>query len=60
MTDLWESEGGAVPKVKLYKSKAWLYRQYVVKKLTEQKIAELADTDQSTINRWLKRHELKK
>ena len=48
------------PVTKLYKSKKWLYRQYVVKRLSEQEIAKLADTDQATINRWIKKHELKR
>lgn len=45
---------------KLYKSKKWLYRQYVVKRLSEQEIAKLADTDQATINRWIKKFELRR
>jgi transposase len=46
--------------VKLYKSKRWLYKKYVAERLTEDEIAELANTNQSTINRWLKKFELKK
>jgi len=44
--------------IKLYKSYKWMYRQYIVKRLSEEEIAELADTTQATINRWLKKHEL--
>lgn len=46
-------------KVKLYESRRWLYRKYWVERLSETEIAKLADTDQSTINRWLRKHELK-
>lgn len=44
---------------KLYQSRAWLYRRYVVEKLTEQEIARQADTTQATINRWLEKFGLK-
>lgn len=47
-------------RVKLYKSYAWMRRRYVIDKLTEQEMAQLADTTQATINRWLERHGLKK
>ena len=46
--------------IKLYKSKKWMYKKYVAERLSEQEIADLADTNQSTINRWLKKHGLKK
>lgn len=46
-------------KKKLYKSYYWMHRHYVIKKMTEEEIAELAETTQPTINRWLKKHELK-
>lgn len=49
-----------MPKVKLWKSYAWMHRRYVIDKLTEQEMAQLADTTQATINRWLERHGLKK
>jgi hypothetical protein len=60
--ELWESEGGAVvpPKMRLYTSYRWMYRKYLVERKTEQEIAEEAETNQSTVNRWLKRHGLKK
>lgn len=45
---------------KLHKSYRWMYRQYVVKRLKEEEIAELAGVNQATINRWLKKLELKK
>lgn len=45
--------------IKLYTSKRWLKRKYVEQGLTEEKIAELANTSQATINRWLKIHGLK-
>lgn len=43
-----------------WKSKKLMYQLYIVKKMTEQQIADRLNTDQSTINRWLKRLELKK
>jgi DNA-binding MurR/RpiR family transcriptional regulator len=49
-----------MPKVKLYTSYAWMRKKYWVERLTEQEIADLAGTNQSTINRWLRKHELKK
>ena len=49
-----------MPRIKLYTSKRWMYKKYVVERLNEQEIAELAGTNQSTINRWLKKLELKK
>lgn len=45
---------------KLYESRAWLYKKYWVERLTEQEIADLTDTTQATINRWLKKHQIKK
>lgn len=45
---------------KLYKSHAWLYKKYVVERLKEQEIADLAGTTQATINNWLNKHGLKK
>lgn len=47
-------------KPKLHTSKKWLYRKYVIERMTEQQIAAEAGTDQATINRWLHRHELKR
>lgn len=41
-----------------WRSKAWLYKKYVAERLNEQEIAKLANTNQSTINRWIKRHGL--
>lgn len=49
-----------MPRVKLWTSKAWLRKKYVIEKLSEQEIAELAKTNQSTINRWLRKFELKR
>lgn len=49
-----------VDPAKPYKSRAWLYRQYYVNRMTEQQIADKAKTDQSTINRWLRKFNLKK
>jgi len=46
--------------VKLYTSYNWMRRKYLVEKLSEQEIAELAGTTQVTINRWLAKHGLKK
>lgn len=45
---------------KPYESYRWLYLQYKVKRLTEQEIAELAGVNQSTINRWLEKHGLRR
>lgn len=47
-------------RAKLYTSKNWLYKRYVVERLTEAEIAKLADTTQVTIHRWLEKFELKK
>lgn len=47
-------------RVKLYTSKQWMHKKYVVEKLTEQEIAELANTTQATINNWLHKHGLKR
>lgn len=46
-------------RVKLYQSKNWLRRKYLVEKLTEQEIADLAGTSQVTINTYLKKFGLK-
>ena len=45
---------------KLYKSYAWMKKKYWDERLTEQEIAELANTTQATINNWLNKHGLKK
>jgi len=45
---------------KPYKSFKWLYLKYVTQKKTEQEIADEAGTTQATINRWLKKMNLKK
>ncbi len=37
-----------------------MHKRYVLDKLTEAEIAELAGTNQSTINRWLRKLELKR
>lgn len=47
-------------RVKLYESYAWMRKRYVSERKTEQEIAELAGTTQVTINRWLRKHGLKK
>lgn len=49
-----------MPNPKLYKSRRWMHKRYVIEKLSEHEIAELAGTNQSTINRWLKKLELKR
>jgi transposase len=46
--------------IKLYASYRWLYKKYISERLTEQEIAKEAGTTQATINRWLKRYDLKK
>jgi transposase len=47
-------------KVKLWESYNWLRKKYVTDGLNEFEIAELAGTSQSTINRALRKHGLKK
>lgn len=42
------------------KSKEWLWRKYVKERLTEQQIADLIGVNQSSVNRALKKHGLKK
>lgn len=49
-----------MPRVKLWTSYEWMHRRYVVDKLTEAEIAQLANTTQATINNWLHKHGLKK
>jgi DNA-binding MurR/RpiR family transcriptional regulator len=49
-----------MPRPKVYTSRRWMHKRYVVDKLTETEIAELAGTNQSTINRWLKKLGLKR
>jgi predicted transcriptional regulator len=49
-----------MPKVRLHQSKAWLRRKYIVECLTEDEIAELAGVDRSTINRALRKFNLKR
>lgn len=49
-----------MPRIKLYTSKKWLYKKYVKERLSEPEIAALAGTNQSTINRWLRKFELKR
>jgi transposase len=44
----------------VYKSRRWMHKRYVIDKMTEEEIAKLAGTNQSTINRWLRRLELKR
>lgn len=41
-------------RVKLYKSRAWLYRKLITEKLSETEVAELANTTQQTINKQRK------
>lgn len=49
-----------MPRIKLYTSYAWLRRKWVVEKLTEKEIADIAGTTQVTINRYLKQFGLRK
>lgn len=49
-----------MPKVRLYESRNWLYKKYVEEKLDEFEIARLANSSQPTINRWLRKHGLKR
>lgn len=43
-----------------WKSKKLMHLLYVKRGWSEEKIASYLATDQSTVNRWLRRHELKK
>lgn len=45
---------------KPWTSKVWLKKKYVDEHMSESEIAELAKTNQSTINRWLRKFELKR
>jgi transposase len=36
-----------------------MHRLYIVKGMSEEEIADRLKTNQSTINRWLRKHELK-
>jgi transposase len=45
---------------KVYTSRQWMWNKYVKDKLSEEEIAKLAGCDQATINRWLRKLELKK
>ena len=47
-------------KPKLHTSYQWMYKKYVVERLKEQEIADLAGTTQATINNWLNKHGLKR
>ena len=60
MVDAGYVDGILMPRTKLWTSKRWMHKKYIVEKLSETEIAELAGTNQSTINRWLRKHELKK
>ena len=46
--------------LKLYESKKWMDWAYNHKRWTETEIAEVCNVNQATINRWLKKHGLKK
>lgn len=45
---------------KVYMSYKWMRKKYIVERLKEAEIAELAGTTQATINRWLVKHQLKR
>lgn len=47
-------------KVKVWESKVYMYKLYVVERKTEQQIAAITGASQPTINRWLVRHGLKR
>jgi len=47
-----------MPRVKLWTSRKWLYKKFIVDGLSQEEIAEQAGTTQATINRWLKKFEL--
>ncbi len=48
-----------MPQIKLYMSKIWLHRKYVLEGKTEQQIADEAGTSQATIHRWLVSYDFK-
>lgn len=45
---------------KLYKSYAWMRLRYITQKKSEKEIAEELGVNQSIINRWLQKHDLKR
>lgn len=45
---------------KLYQSKKWLTKKYVSERLTETEIAQLCGVTQVTINRYLRKFNLKR
>ena len=45
--------------MKKYQNKNWLYQKYVVEKLSADSVAGLCDAGQTTIFRWLKKHNIK-
>lgn len=47
-------------RVKLYANKRWLRKKYVMDDMTEEEIAELCNVDRATINRYLRKFELKR
>lgn len=49
-----------MPRPKVYTSRQWMWNKYVKDRMSEEEIAALAGCDQATINRWLKKLELKK
>lgn len=47
-------------KAKLYTSYVFMRKRYIVERKTEQEIADELGVNQSIINRWLVRHNLKR
>lgn len=45
---------------KLYKSYRWMRLRFITQHKTEKEIAEELGVDQSIINRWLHKHNLKR
>src|SRR5262249_17328590 len=43
-----------------YRDPAWLHKQYVVNRLDEQTVAQLAGVAPQTIHAWIRRHHLQK
>jgi predicted transcriptional regulator len=46
--------------MKLWQSEIWMRRKYLREKLSEHEIAELAGCSQPTVNRYLRKFNLKK
>jgi len=46
--------------MKKYRTYKWLYKKYIIEKLSSQKIADLTNISRKAIDRWLNKHEIPK